>query len=167
METHILSNPNPKALNESLKQWEKLNWKAQGGLVYGLVGDISAYSILLVRTAKKTVKKRFIPPTLQEVKDYIAEKKYGVDAEAWLAHYESKDWKKGRGKITDWKAAVRTWQYSTNGDKQPLNIPSKPWKEPEASETTSPEKAREMLEKNEKENAKIAAFKSVGQMPDE
>jgi len=50
-----------------------------------------------------------IPPALQQVKDYISEKKYNIDAEKWYNHYTAVGWKIGKNKMKDWKAAVRTW----------------------------------------------------------
>lgn len=63
--------------------------------------------------------KRFIKPTLEQVKVYIAEKNYSVDAEAWMAHYESNGWRVGRSPMKDWKAAVITWQKNNFGSMRP------------------------------------------------
>ena len=52
----------------------------------------------------------FKKPTLEQVKDYCIERNNNVDAEAFLDFYESKDWKIGKNKMKDWKAAVRTWE---------------------------------------------------------
>lgn len=52
---------------------------------------------------------RFAAPTLDEVRSYIAEKGYSVDAEKWHAHYTANGWKVGRNPMADWRAAVRTW----------------------------------------------------------
>lgn len=52
---------------------------------------------------------RFQKPTLQEVKDYIAEKGYNVDAERFVDYYESNGWRVGKNPMKDWKAAVRNW----------------------------------------------------------
>jgi len=53
--------------------------------------------------------KRFTPPALEDVKAYISEKGYRVDAESFISFYESKDWMIGKNKMKDWRAAVRTW----------------------------------------------------------
>ena len=55
-------------------------------------------------------KVRFKKPTLDQVNDYCIERKNNVDAEAFLDFYESKDWKIGKNKMNDWKAAIRTWE---------------------------------------------------------
>lgn len=54
--------------------------------------------------------KRFQKPTIEEVKAYIAEKGYDVDAERFWNFYEAKDWFIGKNKMKNWHAAVATWQ---------------------------------------------------------
>ena len=44
------------------------------------------------------------------MQDYIYEKKYSIDAEAFVAFYESKGWMIGRNKMRNWKAALVTWE---------------------------------------------------------
>ena len=67
--------------------------------------------------AKPSQSRRFAAPSLQEVENYILEKKYNVDAEAFIAFYESNGWKVGRNPMKDWKAAVRTWESRNKSDK--------------------------------------------------
>jgi DNA-binding transcriptional ArsR family regulator len=52
----------------------------------------------------------FKKPTLDDVKSYCIQRNNNIDAEAFLDFYESKDWKIGKNKMKDWKAAVRTWE---------------------------------------------------------
>ncbi len=54
-------------------------------------------------------RKRFTKPTLEEVKAYIDEKGYSVDAERFINYYESNGWKVGRNPMKDWQATVRNW----------------------------------------------------------
>ena len=61
--------------------------------------------------------RRFRPPSLQEVKDYIALKGYPVSAEAFHAFYESKGWMVGKNRMKSWKAAITTWRTRENGRK--------------------------------------------------
>lgn len=58
---------------------------------------------------EKSKKKIFVSPTLEEVSDYIKEKGYKVDAEAFWSYYESNGWHQGRQKMKSWKAAVVYW----------------------------------------------------------
>jgi len=52
----------------------------------------------------------FQTPTLDEIKSYVEEKGYAVDAERFFYFYESKGWMIGKNKMKSWRAAVATWQ---------------------------------------------------------
>ena len=52
----------------------------------------------------------FKKPTLDEVKNYCLERNNNIDAEAFIAYYESKGWMIGSGKMKKWKAAIITWE---------------------------------------------------------
>jgi hypothetical protein len=54
----------------------------------------------------------FVKPTLEEVSAYCSERKNTVNAEEWMAHYESNGWRVGKNPMKDWKAAVRTWELN-------------------------------------------------------
>jgi hypothetical protein len=54
--------------------------------------------------------KKFIKPTIQEIKDYCFERKNNVDANKFFNHYEANGWKVGKNAMKDWKACVRTWE---------------------------------------------------------
>lgn len=54
--------------------------------------------------------KRFIKPTVQELKEHIAANSIPVDAERFFNYYEANGWKVGRNQMKDWKAALRTWR---------------------------------------------------------
>ena len=56
--------------------------------------------------------KRFIPPTEEEVAEYMLEKGYRTfTAEAFVSHYQARNWTYGGAnkKMADWRAACRTW----------------------------------------------------------
>ena len=52
----------------------------------------------------------FKKPTLDQVKDYCIERNNNVDAEAFIAFYESKGWMVGSNKMKNWKQAIITWE---------------------------------------------------------
>ena len=54
-------------------------------------------------------------PTLEEVRSYISEKGYNVDAERFWNYYESNGWRVGKNPMKNWKAAAATWQRSETG----------------------------------------------------
>lgn len=55
-------------------------------------------------------KKRFRPPTVEEVKAYCFERNNKVDAERFVDYYTANGWKVGKNPMKDWKAAVRNWE---------------------------------------------------------
>ncbi|MCD8050280.1 MAG: DUF6291 domain-containing protein [Clostridiales bacterium] len=63
---------------------------------------------------------KFIPPTVAEVQEYCNEKGYRLDAGQFVEFYEASGWMRGKTKIKDWRACVRTWQ------KNESNRPQKP-----------------------------------------
>ena len=66
---------------------------------------------------KEVQRKRFTPPSFEEVKAYCEERKNGIDPQAFIDFYTSKGWKIGKETMKDWQAAVRTWERRE--DKQP------------------------------------------------
>lgn len=63
---------------------------------------------------KKKTRQRFTPPTLQEVSDYCAERGNSVDPAKFLNHYEANGWYRGKSKVKDWQACVRTWESNNS-----------------------------------------------------
>lgn len=62
--------------------------------------------------AKKAKAKRFVPPTVDEVRAYCQERGNSLNPEAFVDFYASKGWMVGKNPMRDWKAAVRTWERS-------------------------------------------------------
>ena len=67
---------------------------------------------------EKEQKKKFVKPSVDEVRAYCSERGNGVDPESFVDFYESKGWKVGSNPMKDWKAAVRTWEKR---DPKPAN----------------------------------------------
>lgn len=59
--------------------------------------------------------KRFVPPTVGEVRAYVAERGYHIDPEAFVAYYASKGWVVGRSPMRSWRAACATWERRNGG----------------------------------------------------
>jgi len=61
------------------------------------------------KQSKKKTAQRFSPPSVDEVRDYVHEKQYQINPQAFVDFYTSKGWRVGNQPMKDWKAAVRTW----------------------------------------------------------
>ena len=68
-------------------------------------------------TAQPT--KRFIKPTLDQVKAYCHERGDKVDPDRFFAYYEANGWSVGKRSMKDWKAAIRYWETDPAKQQQP------------------------------------------------
>lgn len=59
-------------------------------------------------------RKRFTPPSVDEVAAYCRERRNAVDAQRFVDFYASKGWKVGSSGMKDWRAAVRNWERQDN-----------------------------------------------------
>ncbi len=62
--------------------------------------------------------KRFIKPTVDEVRTFCRERKSSVDAQRFVDYYDSVGWMVGKKAMKDWRAAVRTWEKREESDHQ-------------------------------------------------
>ena len=54
--------------------------------------------------------KRFKAPTIEQAKEYFADKGYmESEAERFVDHFTANGWKVGKSPMKDWKAAARNW----------------------------------------------------------
>lgn len=68
-------------------------------------------------TYKCTPRKKFIPPTVEEVQAYCDERKNNVDAQRFVDYYEARDWTLSNGKkMNKWKSSVITWEGNNFGN---------------------------------------------------
>lgn len=70
---------------------------------------------------EKNVKNIFVPPTIEEVAEYCMERKNNINPKQFINHYTATGWMRGKNKIKDWKACVRTWEQNDNNNQQPIN----------------------------------------------
>lgn len=61
--------------------------------------------------AAAPARKKFKPPTTEDVGDYLAERgNRTIDPDRFIDYYQTQGWKLANGRpMADWKAAVRTW----------------------------------------------------------
>ena len=81
-------------------------------------GEVSIEDDEDINVPIKTPRKRFIPPTVDQVREYCLERGNYVDPQRFVDYYSSNGWMVGKNKMKDWKAAVRTWEQKDNGRPQ-------------------------------------------------
>ena len=83
------------------------------------------------------------PPSLSEVSEYVREMNYKMDPSVFYDYYESVGWTKKNGQaISNWKAAVRTWEHR----EQKFGGEGKPAIEPPKYKVFKPEPEIEAVE---------------------
>lgn len=55
-------------------------------------------------------RKSFTPPTVDQVKEYCDQRQNKIIPDDFIDYYQANGWMRGRSKIKDWKACVRTWE---------------------------------------------------------
>ena len=79
---------------------------------------------------KKQNSTRMKKPTVDEVREFCREHNLGMDAEAFIAYFESNGWKVGKNSMVDWKSAARGWakrerdNWMHHGGSQKPRIPT-------------------------------------------
>ena len=106
--------------DEVVEEWDKLTCTRNGydsdtqvRLGKSSLGKSSLGEGSLGEDNKK--RKRFTPPTADEVRQYCAERRNGVDAERFVSYYTANGWMVGKNPMKDWRAAVRTWERRDTG----------------------------------------------------
>ena len=60
-------------------------------------------------TCKEKRTKRFVKPSIEEIKEYVFENSLNVDCEYFYDYYQSNGWTVGKNHMKDWKATLRNW----------------------------------------------------------
>ena len=59
---------------------------------------------------RKSIKKEFVAPTLEEIQNYISEKNLKVDAKSFYDYFTAGNWIDSKGnKVKNWKQKLQTW----------------------------------------------------------
>jgi hypothetical protein len=61
---------------------------------------------------------KFSPPTALQVEEYANAIDFPLDAEKFVSHYAANGWMRGKTKMRDWRAAVRYWKATENGNNE-------------------------------------------------
>ena len=134
-----LTEPNeteeePK-ITETLKKQETRNIK-----------DISL-------TGDREKRKRFSPPTLDEVSAYCMERGNRIDPQYFVDYYEARGWELKPGqKVKDWKACVRTWEQRDQNPQKPKLLRAQMYEQREYNE----EEMRKLLGVDDLFNDEVA-----------
>lgn len=70
------------------------------------------------KDTKVSKEKSFVPPSVENVREYCQAGGYRVDAEYFVDFYTAKGWMVGKNKMKDWKAAVRNWTRNNREEVQ-------------------------------------------------
>ena len=70
---------------------------------------------------KRARRHRFMPPSIEEVAAYCEKRQNGIDPQSFIDHYSAVGWKVGRNRMSDWQAAVRTWENRRKKDQSHHN----------------------------------------------
>ena len=80
-------------------------------------------------------RKQFKKPTLSEVREYIKEKHYSVDAVKFYEYYEAGDWHDAKGKpVKNWKQRLVTWNGRQQNDSYSKPKETNTWVEPKPTD---------------------------------
>jgi hypothetical protein len=86
--------------------------------------------IRLDKTKENKTVSRFTPPNVDEVKTYCTERNIGIDPQGFIDYYQTNNWMRGKNKIKDWKACMRTWE-ARNPKQQEVKVNTrKPMRKP-------------------------------------
>ena len=96
--------------------------RSQGHLINRMILNFCAGEVKAVAEVKpKKPVKRFVPPTVEQVQEYCAQRCYNVNAQEFVAHYTANGCRLGKAKIKDWKACVITWEKNSKSSSNGLS----------------------------------------------
>lgn len=72
-------------------------------------------------THSRPEKKRFVPPTVEQVAEYVKQRGSKVDPQGFIDFYASKGWMIGKTPMKDWKAACRNAEHWERWEKKSVD----------------------------------------------
>lgn len=98
------------------------------------------FSAAAAQPEKQPTKSKFTPPTVEMVAEYCRQRNNGIDARHFVDHYTVRNWipKGSTRQMSDWRAAVRTWERTGFNRKIP----------PDRAATAPPDNPFAILDKN-------------------
>ncbi len=122
-ETVYLEEKTMLALDDNKAYTERIQDVSTLDTQYSIGKDSIVKSSIEKKVAEAPLScKRFVKPTLEEVKEYCLNRKNNIDAQQFIDFYESKGWKVGNQSMKDWKACVRTWEQRNKVENKSTKI---------------------------------------------
>jgi len=112
---------------------------------------------------------KFKPPTLEEVQTYCKERNNKVDAETFIDHYTANGWFRGKTKVKDWRACVRTWEKSDINKDKPQHKKNgfDNFKSRYEADPTLAEKVKQSIERKRLESATSVTDEEIQKIMEE
>ena len=110
--------------DDVIEEWEKITGCR---LVANCLPQVSIEESREEKSSEEKKDRRFTPPSLEEVTEYVNEKGYHFDPEQFVSFYSSKGWKVGSQPMKDWHAACVTWEgrWKQNHANEPQKPPKR------------------------------------------
>lgn len=122
-ETVYLEEKNMLALDDNKAYTERIQDVSTLDTQYSIGKDSIVKNSIEKKVAEAPLSsKRFVKPTLEEVKEYCLSRKNNIDAQQFIDFYESKGWKVGNQSMKDWKACVRTWEQRNKAENKSTKV---------------------------------------------
>lgn len=122
-ETVYLEEKTMLALDDNKAYTERIQDVSTLDTQYSIGKDSIVKSSIEKKVAEAPLSsKRFVKPTLEEVKEYCLSRKNNIDAQQFIDFYESKGWKVGNQSMKDWKACVRTWEQRNKAENKSTKV---------------------------------------------
>jgi hypothetical protein len=106
-----------RVLKSRLSNFERQNFKNCKADSQNLKQS-NTYNNTSNKPSKKDIepkRKRFVPPTLEEVRAYCLERKNNVDPQKFYDYFNANDWYDSKGnRVKSWKQKVITWEGFSN-----------------------------------------------------
>ena len=100
---------NGQSMDGEMSAQDRLGQDNIGKVNIGKVNNVDVPQTEQSTTQTKKTKK-FIKPTVEEIRNYCIERKNNIDAQYFYDYYEANGWKVGKNPMKDWKATIRNWE---------------------------------------------------------
>lgn len=93
--------------------------------------------------------RRFVAPSLNEVKTYFLKSNFTSDAERFFDYYDANGWTQGKGKpIKNWQAAARNWERRQSEFEPKAKAVAKPMPKPTTAADYDEDEDEAFISKN-------------------